>query len=202
MTRAAEAVSLWLLLGGVRTEPIPAFIQAYEPPLGKLRSELASVLSGYELANFETEKRDLAGVFGRQLAEELATLPYLPSMMGAVRVARESGTTLERAAEHFYGLGERLSLGSLRDGLLELSAADKWEKIALSTLVMELRRLQVELSLGYLASGAEDADTFLSKRSQSLKRFDTTLAEVQRGGAVGLASGGVLRGMLQGLLED
>ena len=202
LTRAAEAVSLWLLLGGVRTEPIPAFIQAYEPPLGKLRSELASVLSGYELANFETEKRDLASVFGRQLAEELATLPYLPSMMGAVRVARESGTTLERAAEHFYGLGERLSLGSLRDGLLGLSAADKWEKIALSTLVMELRRIQVELSLQYLASGAEDADTFLSKRSQSLKRFDTTLAEVQRGGAVGLASGGVLRGMLQGLLED
>ena len=202
LTRAAEAVSLWLLLGGVRIEPIPAFIQAYEPPLGRLRSELASLLSGYELANFETEKRDLAGSFGRQLAEELATLPYLPSMMGAVRVARESGTTLERAAEHFYGLGERLSLGSLRDELLGLSAADKWEKIALSTLVMELRRMQVELSLQYLESGAEDADTFLSKNPQNLKRYDTTLAEVQRGSAVGLASGGVLRGLLQGLLED
>ena len=199
--RAAEAVSLWLLLGGVRVEPLPTFIQAYEAPLRDLRLELEHVLSGYELANFRAKKRELAGVFGTELATELATLPYLPSMMGVVRVARESGAALERAAGHFYGLGDRLSLGSLRDGLLGLSAADKWEKIALSTLVMDLRRLQVELSLGYLASGAEDADTFLSKNPQNLKRYDTTLAEVQRSGAVGLASGGVLRGLLQGLLE-
>ena len=33
-------------------------------------------------------------------------------------------------------------------------------------------------------------------------RYDATLAEVQRGNDVGLASGGVLRGLLQGLLED
>ena len=200
-TRAAEAVTLWLLLGGVRVEPVPAFIQAYAPPLKRLRLELEEVLSGYELANFKAKKRELAGIFGTQLAEELATLPYVPSMMGVVRVARESGTTLERAAEHFYSLGERLSLGSLRDGLLGTATADKWEKTALSTLVMELRRLQVELSLGYLASGAEDAEAFLSQRPQNLKRYDTTLAEVQRSSAVGLASGGVLRGLLQGLLE-
>ena len=200
-TRAAEAVALWLLLGGVRVEPVPAFVQAYAPPLKRLRLELEEVLSGYELANFKAKKRELAGIFGTQLAEELATLPYVPSMMGVVRVARESGTALERAAEHFYGLGERLSLGSLRDGLLGTATADKWEKTALSTLVMELRRLQVELSLGYLASGAEDAEAFLSQRPQNLKRYDTTLAEVQRSSAVGLASGGVLRGLLQGLLE-
>ena len=200
-TRAAEAVTLWLVLGGVRVEPVPAFVQAYAPPLKRLRRELGEVLSGYELANFKAKKRELAGIFGTQLAEELATLPYVPSMMGVVRVARESGTALERAAEHFYGLGERLSLGSLRDGLLGTATADKWEKTALSTLVMELRRLQVELSLGYLASGAEDAEAFLSQRPQNLKRYDTTLAEVQRSSAVGLASGGVLRGLLQGLLE-
>ena len=201
-TRAAEAVTLWLVLGGVRVEPVPAFIQAYAPPLKRLRRELEEVLSGYELANFKAKKLELEGVFGTQLAEELSTLPYVPSMMGAVRVARESGTALERAAEHFYGLGERLSLGSLRDGLLGTATADKWEKTALSTLVMELRRLQVELSLQYLASGAEDADAFLSQRPQNLKRYDTTLAEVQRSGAVGLASGGVLRGLLQGLLGE
>ena len=199
--RAAEAVVTWLLSGSVRAEPLAAFVQAYENPLRQLRRELETVLSGHELANFTAKKRELEEVFGAALAGELATLPYLPSMMGAIRVTREAGVPLERAAEHFYSLGERLSLGSLRDGLLGLATADKWEKIALSTLVMDLRRMQVELSLQYLESGAADVETFLSQHPQSLKRFDTTLAEVQGSGAVGLASGGVLRGLLEGLLE-
>ena len=198
--RAAEAVVVWLVLGGLSAQPLPAFTEAYEEPLWRLRRELETVLSGDELAHFEAEKRELEEVFGAELALELATLPYLPSMMGVIRVMREFGTSLARAAQHFYALGERLSLGNLRDRLLELPTANKWEKIALSTLVMDLRRVQVALSVRYLESGAEDIEAFLARNLQSLKRYDATLAEVQRGGDVGLASGGVLRGLLQGLL--
>ena len=200
--RAAEAVVAWLLLGGVQVEPVGAFVEAYEKPLRRLRGELETVLSGDELERFKAKKHELEEVFGAELAVELATLSYLPSMMGVIRVARESGAPLERAARHFYGLGERLSLGSLRDALLGLPTTTKWEKIALSTLVMDLRRVQVALSVRYLEGGAEDAETFLSENPQSLRRYDATLAEVQRGNDVGLASGGVLRGLLQGLLED
>jgi len=200
LARAAEAVVVWLLLSGVAVAPVPAFVQAYKEPLNKLRRELGAVLSGYELEHFKAEKYELGEVFGTALADELATLPYLTSMMGVVRVARKSGAPLERAAQHFYGLGERLSLGSLRDALLELPTTTKWEKIALSTLVMDLRRVQVGLSVQYLDGDAEDVETFLAKNPQSLKRYDATLAEVQRGGGVGLASGEVLRGLLEGLL--
>lgn len=199
--RAAEAVVAWLLLGGVRVETVETFIQTYEEPLWKLRRELETVLGGDELEHFRTKELELTEVFGEALAEELVTLPYLPSMMGAVRTAQESGAPLAHAARHFYGLGQRLSLGSLRDTLLTLPTANKWEKIALSTLIMDLRQIQVKLSVAYLGSAAEDAEAFLSRRPQSLKRYDTTLAEVRSGNDVGLASGGVLRGLLQGLLE-
>ena len=199
-TRAAEAVVVWLLLGGVKIEPIPEFMDAYQEPLKKLRLKLETVLEDDELEHFKTKKGELEGIFGVELAGELATLPYLPSMMGVIQVARESDAPLERAARHFYGLGERLSLGDLRDALLGLPTSNKWEKIAFSTLVMDLRRVQVDLSVRYLESGAADVEAFLSEKPQSLKRYDATLAEVQRGGDAGLASGGVLRGLLQGLL--
>ncbi len=199
--RAAEAVAMWLLLGGVQVEPVGAFTKAYKGPLQRLRGELETVLSGDELEHFKTKKRELGEVFGTALAGELATLSYLPSMMGVIRVTQASDAPLERAAQHFYGLGERLSLGRLRDALLELPTTSKWEKIALSTLVMELRRIQVELSVQYLKSDAKDIEAFLARNPQSLKRYDATLAEVQRGSDVGLASGGVLRGFLAGLLD-
>ncbi len=201
LARAAEAVVIWLVLSGVRVEPLAAFTEAYKNPLWQLRRELETVLGGNELENFQAKKRELAEAFGAELTGELVTLPYLPSMMGVIRVTQESGAPLERAAQHFYSLGERLSLGSLRDGLLALPTANKWEKIALSTLIMDLRRMQVGLSVQYLASGAEAVEAFLAKNPQSLKRYDATLAEVARGGDVGLASGGVLRGLLQALLE-
>jgi NAD-specific glutamate dehydrogenase len=106
------------------------------------------------------------------------------------------------AARRFYELGERLGLGGLRDALLALPTRNRWEKIALRSLVVELRQLQVALSVRYLESGAGTPDAFLGGCPHLLKRFDATLSDVRRSDELGLASGGVLRGTLQALLSE
>lgn len=83
-----------------------------------------------------------------------------------------------------------------------MQAGSKWEKIALSSLVMALRKVQVALTVRYLESGEEDYEAFLAQTPQLLRRYDTTLSEVWQTDALGLASGGVLRGILQAMLES
>ncbi len=82
-----------------------------------------------------------------------------------------------------------------------MQAESKWEKIALSSLVMALRKVQVALTVRYLTSSEGDLEAFLARTPQLLRRYDATLEEVWQTGALGLASGGVLRGILQAMLE-
>jgi glutamate dehydrogenase len=200
--RAVEEVVAWLLLGGVGVASVAAFVASYHTPLTALRRDLRGLLSEPEGERYVARQRALeeAG-FAPKLAVELSSLPYLPSAMGVIDVARDTETPIDHAARRFYALGERLSLGLLRDTLAALRAQNKWEKIALSALVMELRQVQVGLSARYIQSGALDPETFLAGYPRLLRRYDATLAEVRRADEVGLASGGVLRGLLQGMLD-
>jgi glutamate dehydrogenase len=200
--RAVEEVVAWLL-GGSGAGSVPDCIARYQTPLAVLRRNLGDLVSEGERERYDAKVRALqADGFAPELAAELVSLRYLPSAMGVIDVARETGTATEDAARHLYALGERLSLGELRNALAALPTKDKWEKIALGGLIMDLRRLQVGLSVRYLESGIPDPDAFLSRQPQLLRRFDTTLAEVQRGGEVSLASAYVLRGLVQRLLLE
>src|SRR5690606_1653844 len=83
-------------------------------------------------------------------AAKIAVLEYLPSGIGVVEAARAAGVELEVAATAFYGLGERLSLGSLRDALAKLPTSGAWEQIALTGIIMDLRAAQQRLATAYL----------------------------------------------------
>ena len=199
---AVEEVVAWLLLGGIGPTTVPDFVETYKEPLAELRPELGSLLYGHERAYFENygERVREAG-FAGELVHDLASLGYLPSALGVIDVARATGKPLREAGDRFYALGERLGLGRVREELLDMRAESKWEKIALSSLVMALRKVQVALTVRYLRSGELDLETFLARTPQLVRRYDATLDEVWQTGALGLASGGVLRGILQAMLE-
>lgn len=200
LSRAVEAVVSWLLRGGVRVDPLPAFMAAYQQPLQTLRRDLGDLLVGEELKRFEVRLEGVQGTFAPTLAADLASLAYLPGLLGAVRAAERSSTDLVAAARGFYALSDRLSLGALRDALLALPTRDKWEKVALGGLVIDLRRVQLELCVRFLKSGERTLEAFFARHEATLRRYDATLAEVQADDALGLASGGVLRGVLEELL--
>ncbi len=199
--RVVGEVVAWPLLGGTDIS-VPAFMARYGAPLTALRRSLSGLLSEPERERYKARQHALeeAG-FTPELAADLSSLPYLPSAMGVVDVANETETTTENAARHLYALGERLSLGLVQGTLAALRTQSKWEKIALSALVMELRQVQVGLSVRFIRSGTADPEVFLAQYPQLLRRYDATLSEVLRAGEVGLASGGVLRGLLQGMLR-
>ncbi len=205
-TRAVEAVVTWLLLSETDTRSVPAFVETYHAPLGDLRRGLGTLLRGGESVRagerYAARKQALTEAgFAPELAGELSSLAYLSSALGIIDVARETRTPVETAAQRFYALGERLALTELRGALLGRPSQNKWEKIALSGLVMELRQAQVRLSARYLQSDAADPETFLAQQPQLLRRYDRALAEVRQGDMVGLASGSVLRSLLQTMVS-
>ena len=200
MTKAVDGIVSWLLFNDLDRLPIEELVSTYREPLDSLRSGLEGYLPSPE------RRRYKAGVkqFGKaghdeQEATALAVLEYLPSGIGVVEAARSADVELESAATAFYGIGERLALGYLRDALSQLDTAGSWEQIALTGLTMDLRAIQQRLTAEYLAALSGDpklgVEEFL-QRLPSLKRYDSSLRELKVPGALTLAGGSVLARLL------
>ena len=204
---AIEGIVGWILLSDVSIGSIPDFIQTYKEPLRTLRSDLETFLPEEEKQHYQ-ERVQMFGSHDcpNPLAAEVAAMEYLPSAMGVVDVSRVASVTVDEAARRFYALGERLSLGWLRDDIASLPSENKWEKIALGGTVMDLRRAQLGLTIRYfeeLREGGElDPEGFLETYPRLLKRYDGALSEIRRDDSLSLASGGVLARLLLQTLEE
>lgn len=182
------AASGMLLTSGVGD--MGACVEGYRTGLAEFRHRLEEMLPEPERARFDAAVREWseAGV-ADDLAADLARLEYLPSALGVVDVSRRSGLSCEEAARCYYLVGERLALGWLRDRLQAVRATDKWEKIAVVGLTMDLQDLQRELTLAALQDGGE-------LPQERLRRYDRSLAEARKEAALSLASGAVLARLL------
>ena len=84
-------------------------------------------------------------------------------------------------------------MGWLRDRLRAQITDDKWETIALVGLIMDLRQIQLKLSLSQV--------DFESLPGNPVERYDTLLDEIVADDELNLASGDVLARMLSQLTE-
>jgi glutamate dehydrogenase len=201
LVEAVEGMVDWILLSDLTRTPIGDFVATYRRPLGQLRRKLHGYLPAAEKRQYQRRrKRAVQDGFAKELADEIAAFDYLPTSVGVIDVANRTGVKLDEAARRFYALGERLSLGWLRDGLSRLQATSKWEKIALGGLIMELRRVQRDLTEEYVRAVSEGAELeperFLLRYPNLLRRYDQALREILDEEALGLASAGVLTRML------
>ncbi|MDZ7800884.1 MAG: NAD-glutamate dehydrogenase [Trueperaceae bacterium] len=201
MVRAVEGVVSWILLNDMAGQEVHAFVETYAEPLAYLRGELVELQPGADRRHLKRRIKQLdKRGFTPEMAREVAVLDYLPPSIGAIEVSRATEVPLDEAASRFYGVGERLRLGWLRDRLRELPAEAKWDKIALAGLVMDLRQAQQDLAMGYVRaaqeSGARSPQRYLATLPGLLDRFDAALAEIEEERSLGLASGVVLVRML------
>ena len=204
---ATEDIVAWILLSDVAIRSIPDFVETYKEPMSALRESLESFLPRGEKDHYRSHMQTFTSLeCPNPLAAEAAAMEYLPSAMGIVDVSRVANVSVDEAAKRFYSLGERLSLGVLRDEIAALPSESKWEKIALGGLVMDLRRAQLGLTIRYfeeLREGGElDPEGFLETHPRLLKRYDAALEEIHRDDSLTLASGGVLARLLLQTLEE
>ena len=197
VAEAVDGVVRWMLLNDLTGSDVEAFVDAYRGPLAQVRAQLADLLPTPERRRWVKAAKGYATLgLPQDLADEVAGLDYLPSSMGVVEVARRTGASLVEAGTRFFALGERLRLGWLRDRVHELPADDKWSKIALGGLVMDLRRAQQDLAERFVRARIEEpklgVDGFLGHTPNVIKRYDAALAQIVEDEALSLASAGVV----------
>ncbi len=206
LVKAVEGVVSWMLLSDKHQAPVAEFVGAYREPLLKLRQGLGKLLSAAERKRFKArEKAWVKRGLPEDLAADIAGLDYLPSSVGVIEVSEGQGLPLTEVGSAFYELGERLSLGWLRDTLGQLPSPSKWDKVAKGGLVMELRRTQRRLTEHYFAARAEapglTLEQFLHDQASLMRRFDSALSEVRAEDAFSLASAEVLARYLSQLAD-
>jgi len=194
MITAVENVVNWMLLTDVDLSSIEDFVKIYREPLGKLRRELGDLLPGQQLGRYHSflEKARETG-FPEDVAREVASFDWVPSGLGVIDTMRRADLGLEEAARRYYELGERFSLGWLRDNLRHISSGDKWETIALVGLIMDLRQVQLDMVLSN--------HDFPSVEGGLVHRYDTALAEIRATNGLSLSSGDVLARMLSQMAQ-
>jgi glutamate dehydrogenase len=169
LVESVEGVVRWMLLNDLSGAAVSGFVAAYQGPLATVRSQLAELLPAPERRRLAAGvKANVRAGLPEDLAADLAALAYLPSSLGVVEVAHHTGTPLREVGRLFFVLGERLRLGWLRDQVVHLPAPDKWSKIAIVGLVMDLRQAQRDLTERYVRLRADapklGVDDFLRSR--------------------------------------
>src|SRR5690606_1086814 len=200
MSHAVEGVVSWLLAGDLVKLPIREIVAVYAEPVATLQGELERFLPAAEKRRYRANvKQHVKSGLEEQVAERVAGLEYVPAGMGVAEAARATDVELETAATAFFALGERLSLGRMRDALRSLPASGSWEKIAQTGIILDLRSAQQRLTTAYLKAAAEEPkltlDAFLAGQP-FLRRYAAAVKELSVPGELSLAGGAVIARLL------
>jgi glutamate dehydrogenase len=197
LVESVEGIVRWMLLNDLSGAAVAGFVAAYHGPLATVRAQLSELLPAPERRRLAAGVKAYARAgLPHDLAADLAALAYLPSSMGVVEVAHHTGTPLGEVGRLFFAVGERLRLGWLRDQVVRLAAPDKWSKIAIVGLVMDLRQAQRDLTERYVRLRADapklGVDDFLARTPNVVRRYDEALARIEADDELTLASAGVV----------
>jgi glutamate dehydrogenase len=99
-----------------------------------------------------------------ELARRTAVMPRLTSVFDIVEIAYATGRRLEVVMATYFEIGSRVALAWLRERILELPRADRWQALARAALRDDIYSLNSELTQQVLANAPEgaDADSALS----------------------------------------
>jgi glutamate dehydrogenase len=194
LVKAIEGIATWILSQNLSIENL---IQHYREPLGNIRQHLDQFLSEIELQRYQSRCQHFESEHLPQtLAKEIAGFAYLPASLGMIHSSQKMQQPLDYTARTFFDLGERLSLGQLRDTLSVLPSNSKWDKIAINNLILELYDIQSKLTEQTLSTSIEQV-----LQPKYLKRYDQALEDIKQSDAWGLSSGQALARLLKNMLD-
>jgi glutamate dehydrogenase len=194
LVRALENVVNWILLTDADLSSLSHFISNYRVSLKELREGLQEILPPAQQERLDGLRTRFVGMgYGDEFSAYVASLDYVPSGIGIVDNARIAEIPLPEAASRFYEVGETLRIAWLREQLRKVQTTDKWQTIAIVGLIMDLRQIQLRLSL-------TDVDLHRLP-GNPVARYEQFLNEIIREDAFGQASGDVLARLLAQIAE-
>ena len=204
--QGVRGIVQWILLGDVDLDQLTEFVAHHRPPMTELRKRMARFLPRAEKTRYSEKAQEFVeGGFPKRLAGQVASLDYLPSSMGLINASDSTLVSLEKAARAFYALGGELHLGAQRDAIFDLPKKSNWEKIAATSLIMDLRSVQRQLTIEFLKARQKQEGltmaAFLKRDPRAYDRFEKAIWSLESDSETALTKAGVVTRMLLRLTE-
>ncbi len=185
--RLVERATRWL----VRAHPEPIDIDAtrrrFRRGAEQLEDALPDVLEGIDREAFERRRDQLTEAsVPAELARRVASMQALLSVFDIVEEEEATGQPQPLVTEVYFGLGTLLGLDWIRDRILELPRADRWQALARAALRDDLYRLHRALTGEALrdpaASGQVAVEHWYQRNEAAARRARSVLADVRASG--------------------
>jgi glutamate dehydrogenase len=184
--RLVERASRWLVRGAPEGIEIEAATRRFQEGAGALQGALPGVLDEGDRKAFleRVEKLTEANV-PEELAQRVASMPVLVSVFDIVEVAEATSRPLETVMETYFMIGSNIMLTWLRERILELPRANRWQALARTALRDDLYSLHRALTQEVLeaadeGTSAEQAGAAWMERNESaVERVRGILADIR-----------------------
>ncbi len=145
--RLVERSTRWLVREHPHGIEIEETIGRFERGAASLAAGCPGVLGSDDREAFGARAAELreAGV-PAELAGRTAQMPRLPAVFDIVEVASATGRPLEPVMETYFAISSLVALTWLRDRILELPRANRWQALSRAALRDDLNSLQRELT--------------------------------------------------------
>ncbi|MDQ2894572.1 MAG: NAD-glutamate dehydrogenase [Actinomycetota bacterium] len=188
--RLVERATRWLVRAQPRALDIELATERFRPGARLLAGALPGVLEGQDRETFAGSRDELteAGV-PLGLARRVASMPALLSVFDITEDATGSGREPELVSDIYFQLGARLGVDWLRDRILELPRADRWQALARAALRDDLYRLHRALTREVLVTvlagqgSAPALAAWTQDNAHAIARADQVLADVKASGS-------------------
>lgn len=146
------------------------------------KTELRSVLMKDQLESFEESIVNLTNKnIPRNLAYEIASLAYLPSLLDITSLSKQY--PLAKVSKIYFTVQSKVGLDWLIDQALNLQVATDWERNARASIIDDLRQIQVSLVSGVIFEyDDEDIENWVPSHNDKLQRVRPILASLKSSG--------------------
>jgi glutamate dehydrogenase len=182
--RLVERATRWLARANPASLDIEAITGYFEPGARTLAAALPDVLDGGDRWAFATRVDELeeAGV-PHELGVRVAGMPSMLSTFDIVEVANTCKRPVEDVMAIYFGLGSRLELNWLRDRIIELPRANRWQALARAALRDDLFSLHRSLTQDVLESvegtGEAAVDDWIEMHRGPVERSTAMLSDIK-----------------------
>ncbi|HTT30277.1 MAG TPA: NAD-glutamate dehydrogenase domain-containing protein, partial [Solirubrobacteraceae bacterium] len=184
--RLVERATRWLVRANPYQVSIAQTIRRFEPGARMLAAALPDALEGADREAFDAMAAELeaAGV-PHALAHRTAGMQSMLALFDIVEVAAATEQDPEKVLRVYFRLGSRLELNWLRDRIIELPRANRWQALARAALRDDLFNLYRELTRKVLEApgaqgGSDEAiDAWSERNAAELERALGVVSEVR-----------------------
>ncbi len=187
--KLVERASRWLLRNRPPPLDVGHTIEHFAPGLVALESSLDRVVTPADFEAINTQAANLTGMgVPEELARRVAGFNELYSALDIVEVATSAGMSVEEVAAVYFKLGNVLDLHWLRDQIVLLPRANRWQALARAALRDDLYAQEAALTADVLRfeRGAGDAsariDAWMAQNRIVVGRCQQVLADLKTGG--------------------